>query len=182
MEQTMRPFSLPTLTCKKVETLRRKEKDARIHQRLSALLWLDKGYSEDEVADLLDVCSRTVKNWLVLSRAGELESLCSLDYQGDHGCSADPTSTISSERSPPDASGPPPQCAIGSRRPPVEGTPSAACANCSTGWPFIRTLLSGRLLQHEFEPQIFCRNRTGSSGAKREGVLTPFPAPTRLSL
>jgi len=85
MEQTAGPFSLPTLTRKKVEKLRRKEKDARIHKRLSALLWLDKGYSEDEVADLLDVCPRTLKNWLALFRAGGLDALCSLDYQGDPG-------------------------------------------------------------------------------------------------
>jgi transposase len=85
MEQTTAPFSLPTLVRKKVEKLRRKEKDARIHKRLSALLWLDKGYSPDEVADLLDVCPRTIKNWLALFGAGGLELLCRLDYQGDPG-------------------------------------------------------------------------------------------------
>jgi transposase len=85
MEQAIESFSLPTLVRKKVEKLRRREKDARIHKRLSALLWLNKGYSPDEVADLLEVCPRTVKNWVALFRAGGLESLCSLDYQGDPG-------------------------------------------------------------------------------------------------
>jgi transposase len=85
MEQATEPFTLATLVRKKVEKLRRKEKDARIHKRLSALLWLNKGYSPDEVADLLDVCPRTVKNWVALFRAGGLQSLCSLDYQGDPG-------------------------------------------------------------------------------------------------
>jgi hypothetical protein len=85
MEQTTEPFSLPTLVRKKVEKLRRKEREARIHQRLSALLWLNKGYEPDEVAGLLDVCPRTVKNWLALFRAGGLELLCRLDYQGDPG-------------------------------------------------------------------------------------------------
>jgi transposase len=85
MEQATEPFSLATLVRKKVEKRRRKEIDARIHKRLSALLWLDKGYTTDEVADLLDVCPRTVKNWVALFRAGGLESLCSLDYQGDPG-------------------------------------------------------------------------------------------------
>jgi hypothetical protein len=37
MEQTTGPFSLPTLVRKKIEKVRRQEKDARIHQRLSAL-------------------------------------------------------------------------------------------------------------------------------------------------
>jgi transposase len=85
MEQTTGQFSLPTLVRKKVEKLRRNERDARIHKRLSALLWLNKGYSPDEVADLLDVCLRTVTNWLALFRAGGLELLCRLDYQGDPG-------------------------------------------------------------------------------------------------
>jgi transposase len=85
MEQTTGQFSLPTLVRKKIEKLRRNEKDARIHKRLSALLWLNKGYSPDEVADLLDVCPRTVKNWLALYQAGGLELLCRLDYQGDPG-------------------------------------------------------------------------------------------------
>jgi transposase len=85
MEQATGQFSLPTLTRKKVEKLRRNERDARIHKRLSALLWLNKGYSPDEVADLLDVCPRTVNNWVALFRAGGLELLCRLDYQGDPG-------------------------------------------------------------------------------------------------
>ena len=79
------PFTLPTLVRKKVEKLRRNEKDVRIHNRLSALLWLDDGYSPDEVAVLLDVHRRTVKNWVALFRAGGLESLCTLDYKGDRG-------------------------------------------------------------------------------------------------
>jgi transposase len=85
MEQTTGQLSLPTLVRKKVEKLRRNQKDARIHKRLSALLWLNKGYSADQVADLLDVCPRTVKNWVALFQVGGLESLCSLDYQGDPG-------------------------------------------------------------------------------------------------
>jgi hypothetical protein len=85
MEQTPGQFSLPTLVRKKVEKLRRNEKDARIHKRLSALLWLNKGYSPDEVADLLDACPRTVKSWVALYQAGGLELLCRLDYQGDPG-------------------------------------------------------------------------------------------------
>lgn len=85
MEQTTGQFSLATLLRKRVEKLRRNEKDARIHKRLSALLWLNKGYSAEEVADLLDVCPRTVKNWVALFQTGGLDSLRSLDYQGDPG-------------------------------------------------------------------------------------------------
>jgi transposase len=85
MGQTTGQFTLETLVRKKIEKLRREKKDARIHKRLSALLWLHKGYSFEEVADLLDVCPRTVKNWVALFQAGGLESLCCLDYQGDPG-------------------------------------------------------------------------------------------------
>jgi transposase len=85
MAQTTGPFSLPTLVRKKVEKNRRNQKDARIHKRLSALLWLTKGYSAQQVADLLDVCPRTVKNWVALFQSEGLEALCSLDYKGDPG-------------------------------------------------------------------------------------------------
>jgi transposase len=85
MEQTTGQFSLPTLVRKKIEKLRRNEKDARIHKRLSALLWLNKDYSAEQVADLLDVCPRTLKNWVTLFQTEGLEALCSLEYKGDPG-------------------------------------------------------------------------------------------------
>jgi transposase len=85
MAPATREIVLETLQRKKIEKLRRQEKDARIHQRLLALLWLDKGYSRQEVADLLDVCTRTIKNWIDLFRRGGLDALCSLEYQGDPG-------------------------------------------------------------------------------------------------
>jgi transposase len=70
---------------KKLEKLRRKEKDVRIHNRLSALLWLGQGRSSEQVAELLGVCPRTVRNWLELYQRGGLEALRTLEYQGDHG-------------------------------------------------------------------------------------------------
>jgi len=85
MEQTTGQFSLPTLVRKKIEKFRHKERDVRIHHRLSALLWLADGYSVEEVAALLGVCSRTVKNWLALYQKDGLDALCSLQYKGDPG-------------------------------------------------------------------------------------------------
>jgi transposase len=85
MGQNTTAFRLETLERKKVEKFRREKKDVRIHKRLSALLWLNKGYSVEEVADLLEVCSRTIKNWLDLYQQKGLEALCSLDYKGDPG-------------------------------------------------------------------------------------------------
>jgi hypothetical protein len=78
-------FTLDTLSRKQLEKLRRKEKDARIHNRLSALLWLGQGWSCEAVADLQGVCPRTVRNGLELSRRGGREALRALDSQGDPG-------------------------------------------------------------------------------------------------
>jgi transposase len=85
MGQTTGAFVLDTLLRRKIEKLRREERDARIHRRLSALLWLAKGHSAEEVADLLDVCPRTVRNWVGLFQDQGLEALCSLEYKGDPG-------------------------------------------------------------------------------------------------
>jgi transposase len=85
MKQTSSEITLDTLVRKKIEKLRRKEKDARLHKRLSALLWLHKGYATAEIAALLDVDPRTVKNWVTLFQTEGLEALCSLAYQGDPG-------------------------------------------------------------------------------------------------
>jgi transposase len=85
MNQATDQFGLPTLVRKKIEKLRRREKDVRIHNRLSALLWLVDGYSADQVAALLGVCPRSVKNWLALYQSKGLDALCSLEYKGDPG-------------------------------------------------------------------------------------------------
>ena len=85
MTQTTGGFSLDTLVRKKFEKLRRKEKDVRRHNRLSALLWLGQGRAPDEVAELLGVCPRSVRNWLQLYQRGGLEALLTLEYQGDPG-------------------------------------------------------------------------------------------------
>ena len=50
MGQSVSGFTLDTLKRKKIEKFRKREKDVRIHQRLSALLWLADGRSLDEVA------------------------------------------------------------------------------------------------------------------------------------
>jgi len=78
-------FTLDTLLRKKLEKRRRKDKDARLHNRLSALLWLGQGRTSEEVAELLGVCPRTVGNWLQLSQRGGLPRLLTLEYQGDPG-------------------------------------------------------------------------------------------------
>lgn len=85
MEPATAPFTLDTLRRKKIEKLRRKAKAVRIHNRLSALLWLHQGRTREDVAQLLGVTSRTIRNWLDLYHREGLEALCTLDYKGDLG-------------------------------------------------------------------------------------------------
>lgn len=85
MTQTAVAFTLDTLTRKRVEKFRREEKDARIHSRLSALLWLADGRSSVEVASLLGLCARTVSGWLRLYLDEGLDALRTLRYKGDPG-------------------------------------------------------------------------------------------------
>jgi transposase len=66
MSQPATEFQLDPQERRKIEKRRRQEKDARIHKRLSALLWLADGRAIDEVASLLDVAARTVRNWIKL--------------------------------------------------------------------------------------------------------------------
>jgi transposase len=85
MTHTAGGFPLDTVLRKKIEKLRRKEKDARLHNRLSALLWLGQGRTAEEVADLLGVTPRAVRNWLQLYHDGGLQGLLHVQYQGDPG-------------------------------------------------------------------------------------------------
>jgi transposase len=78
-------FTLDTLLRKKFEKLRRKENDVRLHNRLSAVLWLGQGRCPEEVAELLGVCPRTIHNWRQRYQHGGLDALRTLEYQGDPG-------------------------------------------------------------------------------------------------
>jgi transposase len=61
------------------------ERDHRIARRLLTLLWLDQGRTETEVAGLLNVEPRTIRNWLKLYRRGGMDALCTLQHKGDQG-------------------------------------------------------------------------------------------------
>jgi transposase len=64
---------------------RRQVQDRRIYQRLSAVLWCDAGRTREEVAELLDVSTRQVGDWLRIFRNKGLDELCTLHYRGDPG-------------------------------------------------------------------------------------------------
>ena len=59
-------FQLDKADRRKIEQLRKKEKDSRIYSRYLALLWLDDGKSVDEVATLLDRDPSTIRKWIKL--------------------------------------------------------------------------------------------------------------------
>src|ERR687886_378405 len=68
-----------------IEQRRRQARPRRVYQRLSALLWIDQGWTRQEVADLLGVTSRQVGDWLRIFRNQGLDELCTLHYRGDPG-------------------------------------------------------------------------------------------------
>jgi transposase len=67
---------------KKIEKRRREERDVRIWRRLTALLWLADGVTEEEVAARLGVTARQVRKWLKTFRTDGLDALCELHYRG----------------------------------------------------------------------------------------------------
>ena len=78
-------FALDTLQRKQIERRRHQTRDYRLAMRLSTLLWRDDGKTQTEIAHLLGICSRTVRNWLRLFRTRGLDALCTLHYRGDPG-------------------------------------------------------------------------------------------------
>src|SRR5436190_2001001 len=77
--------SLDALRRRHIERRRQQTRDYRLAMRLSTLLWHDEGKAESEIAHLLGVCQRTVRNWLRLYRQKGLDALCTLHYKGDPG-------------------------------------------------------------------------------------------------
>lgn len=72
-------FRLDKAERRKIEALRKKEKDSRIYSRYLALLWLDEGRSVAEVAALLDRDPSTLRKWLKLfEKKGSTGSIISL--------------------------------------------------------------------------------------------------------
>ena len=78
-------FPLDPQQRKGIARRRQQTRDHRLGMRLSALLWRDEGKTESDIAHLLGVCERTVRNWLRLYRKKGLDALCTLHYQGDPG-------------------------------------------------------------------------------------------------
>jgi len=85
MESSSTGFRLDSQQRQLFRKLVGQERDHRIARRLFALLWLDQGRNETEVAGLFNVAPRTVRNWLKLYHTGGLDALCTLQHKGDQG-------------------------------------------------------------------------------------------------
>jgi transposase len=60
----------------------KQEKNPRFRERLQCLLFKDRGMTNGEVADLLEIVRETVADWLNLYAEGGIEALCRLETGG----------------------------------------------------------------------------------------------------
>src|SRR5208282_5549481 len=69
----------------KIDELLRSNIPAKVQKRLFALLWIDEGKSVAEVAALLRLSTRTVRDCLRIFRNKGFDALLVLHYKGDSG-------------------------------------------------------------------------------------------------
>lgn len=79
---TREVFQLSRAERKKIERRRDQEFDKRIFRRLAALLALDDGHSQEEVARLFATTARNVRRWVKTFRKSGLDVLCTIGHQG----------------------------------------------------------------------------------------------------
>lgn len=82
MQSVEKGFRLSKKERKDIEKHRKEAWDRRIYRRLCALLWLDDGRTQEEVAELLGVTARTIRDWIKLYRKGGLQQLCVVNNHG----------------------------------------------------------------------------------------------------
>ena len=82
MAKNKEVFRLSRSERKRIEKRRNQDGDKRIFRRLSALLWLDEGCSQEEVAHRLGVDSRTVRRWVKTFRKSGLDGVCVIAHEG----------------------------------------------------------------------------------------------------
>ena len=75
-------FRLSRAERKKIENRRDQEFDKRIYRRLSALLALDDGHSQEDVARLFGTTARNVRRWIKTYRKFGLDELCVIANRG----------------------------------------------------------------------------------------------------
>jgi transposase len=78
-------ISLDKKLGRKIGELLRSDIHAKVQKRLFSLLWIDEGKSIDDVAALLRVTSRCIRDWLRIFRNEGFDALLILHYKGDSG-------------------------------------------------------------------------------------------------
>ena len=78
-------FPLDKKLRRRIDELLRSNIHAKVQKRLFALRWLDEGKTVEQVADLLAVTTRTVRDWLSILRNKGFDELLVLQYKGDAG-------------------------------------------------------------------------------------------------
>lgn len=68
-----------------IDKLLRSDFHAKVQKRLYAILWFDEGKSIYDVAVLLHVTSRSIRDWLGIFRTKGFDALLILQYKGDTG-------------------------------------------------------------------------------------------------
>ena len=69
---------------------KKNERDGKILRRLLCIEMKNKGYQNQEIADLCDVCIDTITDWLTLYEKHGLKRLCELQYEGRRSSKLDP--------------------------------------------------------------------------------------------
>ena len=82
MARIKEAFHLSRSERKKIEKRRNQEFDRRIFRRLTALLGLDDGSSQEAVARFLGVTARTIRDWIRIYRKSGLDGLCVIAHEG----------------------------------------------------------------------------------------------------
>jgi len=75
-------FELSRGERKKIQNRCDREFDKRIFRRLSVLLALDDGYSQEEVGRLFGTTARNVRRWIKAYRQSGLDELCRIGHKG----------------------------------------------------------------------------------------------------
>ena len=77
-----RLLTLTDLERAEISRLYKQEKNPRFRERLQCLLLKDRGHTNTDVADMLQVVRETITEWLNLYQEGGLELLCRLETGG----------------------------------------------------------------------------------------------------
>jgi len=70
---------------RRIDKLLRSNIHAKVQKRLYVVLWIDEGKSIEDIATLLHVSSRSVRDWLGIFRKKGFDALLVLHYKGDTG-------------------------------------------------------------------------------------------------